>query len=136
MSALPLVLVVAALIEDDRGRVLLSRRKPGGPLGLCWEFPGGKVEIGESPEQALIREMKEEVGLTVSDLSPWQFVSHPYETFHLLMVLFRCGHFVGEVQPLDVHDVRWFHVSQLSTLSFPPADRPLLDKLLDNQKQP
>ncbi|MBF0455241.1 MAG: (deoxy)nucleoside triphosphate pyrophosphohydrolase [Magnetococcales bacterium] len=130
LTSLPLLLVAAGLIQDERGRVLLSRRKPGGPLGLLWEFPGGKVEGGESPEQALVREMMEEVGLAVSQLAPWAFVSHAYEDFHLLMVVFRCGHFEGVAKPLDVHDVGWFDLPELSSLSFPPADLPLLDKLL------
>ena len=131
--SLPLVLVAAGLIQDDRGRVLLSRRGPEDSLALMWEFPGGKVEVGESPEEALIREMNEEVGLLVSDLTPWQFVSHSYEKFHLLMVLFRCGSYEGTAQALDVYDVGWFERDELTTLSFPPADLPLLEKLLDSQ---
>ena len=125
-----MVLVAAGLIQNQEGQVLLSRRAPGGPLSLLWEFPGGKVEEGESPEQALIREMAEEVGLTVSKLTPWQFVSHPYEKFHLLMVLFRCGHFTGTAKPLDVYDARWFKPHALSSLAMPPADLPLVKKLL------
>ena len=131
LNPLPLVLVTAGLIQDSEGRVLLSQRGPDDSLALLWEFPGGKVEVGETPEQALIREMAEEVGLTVSDLIPWQFISHSYEKFHLLMVVYQCGCYEGTVQPLDVHDARWFELSELVSLSFPPADLPLLKKLLE-----
>lgn len=130
MSSLPLVLVAAGLIRDASGRVLLSQRRPGDDLGLLWEFPGGKVEPFERPEEALIREMAEEVGLTVSALTPWRFVSHRYERFDLLMVVFACGRFSGTARPLDVHDVGWFELSALPSLAFPPADLPLVGALL------
>lgn len=126
----PLILVAAGLVGDGKGRYLLTRRRPKGPLGLCWEFPGGKVEAGETPEAALVREMREEVGLEVGELTPWGFVSHAYDSFHLLMVLFRCAVFRGEARPLDVYDAGWYTPAEMVGLDFPPADRPLLAKLL------
>ena len=128
----PLLLVSAGLLRDDRGRVLLSQRRPGGHHGLCWEFPGGKVEAGETPEAALIREFREEVGVTVGALTPWTFVSHDYEQVHLLMVLFHCRRHSGTPRPLEVEAVGWFTLEQMRCLEFPPADRPLLDLLLAN----
>ena len=125
----PLLLVAAGLLRDPQERVLLSRRRPGGHHGLRWEFPGGKVEMGETPEAALIREFKEEVGLTVGKLSPWTFVSHDYRAMHLLMVLFHCGSYSGEPRALDVADVGWFTLEEMAKLDFPPADRPLLEQL-------
>ncbi|OSM02177.1 (deoxy)nucleoside triphosphate pyrophosphohydrolase [Magnetofaba australis] len=126
----PLLLVSAALIEDAAGRVLLTQRKPRAHLPLCWEFPGGKVEAGETPEAALMREMREEVGIEIADLKPWRFVSHDYATFHLLMPLFSCRIASGEPQALDVHAVAWFERDQLRALDWPPADEPLLEALL------
>ncbi len=125
----PLLLVAAGLLRDDRGRVLLSRRRPGGHQGLRWEFPGGKVEAGETPEAALIREFKEEVGVTIEALSPWTFVSHDYKSVHLLMMLYHCHRHSGQPRPLDVEDVGWFTLEEMAELEFPPADRPLLELL-------
>ncbi|MBF0157408.1 MAG: (deoxy)nucleoside triphosphate pyrophosphohydrolase [Magnetococcales bacterium] len=132
-SATPLLLVVAALLQDEQGRVLLTQRRPGSHLALTWEFPGGKVEPGETPEEALVRELAEELGIVVAteDLSPWGFASHPYERFHLLMPLFSCRHFSGEPQPLGVHDLKWFARKSLAGLDLPPADRPLVARLIE-----
>ncbi|MEO5370063.1 MAG: (deoxy)nucleoside triphosphate pyrophosphohydrolase [Magnetococcus sp. DMHC-1] len=126
---LPLLLVSAALLRDADGRILLTRRRPGTHMGSCWEFPGGKLMPGESPEAALIREMHEEVGLHVTDLKPWAFVSHPYEKFHLLMPVFFCRRWSGVPQPLEVADLGWFSVAEMASLAFPPADWPLVEKL-------
>lgn len=124
-----ILLVVAALIHGEGGRVLLSRRPPGGSLSLCWEFPGGKVKFHESPEQALVRELQEELGIQALELVPWTFVSHAYDTFHLLMPVYHCHRFVGEPRALDVHEVGWFRREELGGLDFPPADRPLVAML-------
>ncbi|WP_049757636.1 (deoxy)nucleoside triphosphate pyrophosphohydrolase [Magnetococcus marinus] len=128
----PLLLVSAALIMQEN-RVLLTQRKRGGHLALHWEFPGGKLHPGESPEQALVREIEEEVGLQIEALTPWAFVSHDYGTFHLLMPLFRVGRFYGTPQALDVHAVAWFELPSLRQLTFPPADLPLLAQLFAEQ---
>ncbi|MBF0283642.1 MAG: (deoxy)nucleoside triphosphate pyrophosphohydrolase [Magnetococcales bacterium] len=123
----PVLLVVAALIADGEGRFLLAQRRPGGPLGLTWEFPGGKLHPGESPEAALVREMDEELGVDVEILAPWRFVSHPYEAFHLLMTVFH-GRIVGERRPMarEVADWGWFRVEEMADLPMPPADLPLV----------
>ncbi|MBF0154377.1 MAG: (deoxy)nucleoside triphosphate pyrophosphohydrolase [Magnetococcales bacterium] len=129
MGVKPLLLVCAALLRDAGGRVLLTRRRPGTHMGSCWEFPGGKWQPGESPEAALVREIHEEVGLTVVAPEPWTFVSHPYDDFHLLMPVFLCRRWSGEPQPLDVADWGWFRVEEMLNLPFPPADWPLVEKL-------
>lgn len=125
-----LLLVVAALIQDRGGRVLLTQRPQNTHMAGFWEFPGGKVDPGETPEQALIREMAEETGLVVGDLEPWAFVSHAYPDFHLLMPVFRCGFWRGEAVALDVAGVGWFGVEEMHALSFPPADVPLINRLV------
>ncbi|MEG3640190.1 (deoxy)nucleoside triphosphate pyrophosphohydrolase [Magnetococcus sp. PR-3] len=130
----PLLLVSAALIMHQQ-QVLLTQRKRGGHLALHWEFPGGKLHPGESPEEALVREIDEEVGLKIQDLSPWAFVSHAYEDFHLLMPVFRVGAFTGTPQALDVEAVKWFDLPSLKELTFPPADQPLLAQLFAEHQQ-
>ncbi len=127
-----LILVSAGLVIDG-SRVLLSRRGAEGPLKGCWEFPGGKVEQHESPEEALIREMREEVALTVSDLAPWRFVSHSYPNRHVLMNVFHCRSFQGRPKAADpqVLEVRWFGRDEVGDLKWPPANGPLLGGLME-----
>ena len=129
LTSTPLLLVAAGLIQDRGGRFLLSQRKAQGHMGSLWEFPGGKVQSGEIPEAALVREMREELGIEVENLTPWTFVSHDYDTFHLLMVLFHCGSFRGTPHPLDVQNIGWFTAEEMQGLNFPPADQPLLKQL-------
>ncbi|MBF0423427.1 MAG: (deoxy)nucleoside triphosphate pyrophosphohydrolase [Magnetococcales bacterium] len=121
------VLVVsAARIHNAAGQTLLSQRRPTDSFPLHWEFPGGKLQPGETPEQALVRELKEELGITVLDPQPWYFVSHSYATFHLLMLIFQCSRFEGEPQAIEVHRFGWFSLEEMSRLTFPPADLPVL----------
>ncbi|MBF0425457.1 MAG: (deoxy)nucleoside triphosphate pyrophosphohydrolase [Magnetococcales bacterium] len=129
MAVKPLLLVCAALLVDGEGRILLTRRRPETHMGSRWEFPGGKWHDGESPEATLIREIREEIGLIVTDPEPWTFVSHPYDNFHLLMPVYLCRHWSGEPQPLEVADWGWFCVDELGDLSLPPADQPLVTQL-------
>ncbi|MBF0107679.1 MAG: (deoxy)nucleoside triphosphate pyrophosphohydrolase [Magnetococcales bacterium] len=125
----PLILVVAAWIQDDAGRTLFSQRRPGDSFPLHWEFPGGKVREDETPEEALVRELREELDITVLDPQPWTFVSHPYEQFHLLMTVYRCTRFIGTPKPIEVHRFSWLTQEELIGLPFPPADLPLLERM-------
>ena len=133
MEPRPLVLVVACALVDVDGRVLLSRRPPGKPLAGLWEFPGGKVDPGERPEDALIRELAEELDITVVDacLAPFTFASHAYETFHLLMPLYVCRRWGGTVRPLEGQEIAWVRPVRLADYEMPPADRPLVAMLRD-----
>jgi 8-oxo-dGTP diphosphatase len=130
MSA-PLVLVVAAALVDDRGRVCIARRPEGKAMAGLWEFPGGKVEAGEDPELALVRELSEEIGVDVAReaLEPFTFVSHRYETFHLLMPLYLCRRWAGEPEAREVADVRFVTPDALSRYGMPEADGPLVAAL-------
>ncbi|MBF0414200.1 MAG: (deoxy)nucleoside triphosphate pyrophosphohydrolase [Magnetococcales bacterium] len=128
-QSVAVVVVAAALIQDASGRTLLSQRRPGDSFPLHWEFPGGKLLPGETPEAALIRELKEELDITLLDPEPWYFVSHPYETFHLLMVIYRCTRFDGDPKAIEVHRFAWFDRKDMSSLLFPPADHPILKHL-------
>lgn len=123
------LLVVAALIQEG-DRVLLSQRKPDKALPLCWEFPGGKIEAGESPEAALVREIREELGCEVSVEGVADVAFHPYPDFDLYMLLYRCSIVAGIPSAVDVHDVRWWPTSEVSRLKLPPADVPLVARLL------
>jgi 8-oxo-dGTP diphosphatase len=129
----PLLLIVAvALIDPDR-RLLVAQRPPGKALAGLWEFPGGKVEPGECPEQTLIRELEEELGIVVREpcLAPLTFASHAYESFHLLMPLYVCRRWEGFVTPLEGQNLRWVKASDLRKLEMPPADEPLIPFLMD-----
>ena len=128
-----LVLVVAAALIDADGRVLLAQRPKGKALEGLWEFPGGKVDAGEGPEDALIRELLEELGVTVKAdcLAPLTFASHAYEDFHLLMPLYVCRRWQGLVQPLDGQALKWVRPKDLRTYPMPPADAPLIPHLED-----
>ncbi|MBV9288202.1 MAG: (deoxy)nucleoside triphosphate pyrophosphohydrolase [Hyphomicrobiales bacterium] len=127
------VLVVAAALIDADGRVLIAQRPAGKRLEGLWEFPGGKVDPGEAPEDALIRELKEELGVTVKApcLAPLTFASHAYEDFHLLMPLYVCRRWEGLVQPLDGQRLKWARPKDLRAYPMPPADAPLIPHLED-----
>jgi 8-oxo-dGTP diphosphatase len=126
-----LVLVVAAALIDADGRVLLAQRPKGKALEGLWEFPGGKMDAGEGAEEALIRELRDELGIEVKPacLAPLTFASHSYEDFHLLMPLFVCRRWEGLVQPLDRQALKWVRSKDLRNYPMPPADAPLIPHL-------
>ena len=128
-----IVLVSAVALIDRDGRVLLAQRPEGKSLAGLWEFPGGKVEAGESPEQALIRELKEELDIDTwkSCLAPLTFASHSYEDFHLLMPLFACRKWDGIVQGREGQTLAWVQPDKLRDYPMPPADIPLIPILRD-----
>lgn len=128
-----LVLVSAVALIDADGRVLLAQRPEGKALAGLWEFPGGKVEAGERPEEALIRELKEEVGIDTwsSCLAPLTFASHAYEDFHLLMPLFACRRWQGTPQPREGQRLAWVRPRDMGSYPMPPADLPLIPILRD-----
>ncbi|QIF80525.1 (deoxy)nucleoside triphosphate pyrophosphohydrolase [Brevundimonas sp. 'scallop'] len=132
-APLPTVLVVAVALIDVDGRVLIAKRPEGKKLAGLWEFPGGKVEPGERPEQALTRELKEELGIDVSEncLSPFVFASHAYDSFHLLMPLYLCRRWDGVVTAREHDGLAWVKPSKLSDYPMPPADEPLVAWLRD-----
>ncbi len=123
-----LVLVAAVALIDPDGRVLLAQRPAGKPMAGLWEFPGGKVEAGETPEDCLMRELDEELGISTwaSCLAPLTFASHAYDDFHLLMPLYACRKWVGIAQPREGQNLKWVRSEQLSDYPMPPADRPLI----------
>ena len=127
------VLVAAAALIDPDNRVLLARRPPGKPMAGLWEFPGGKVHEGETPEAALVRELREELGIdiTVACLAPFTFASHLYPDFHLLMPLYLCRKWRGTVTPLEGQELTWVRAARLSDFPRPPADVPLVAMLRD-----
>src|SRR5260221_10269384 len=129
----PVVLVCAVALIDADGRVLLAQRPAGKPLAGLWEFPGGKVDAGETPEGALIRELKEELGIdvTASCLAPFAFASHGYADFHLLMPLYVCRKWQGSVAPREGQQVAWVRPARLADYAMPPADKPLVAMLRD-----
>ena len=131
--SLPTVLVVAVALIDVDGRVLIARRPEGKTLAGLWEFPGGKVEPGERPEAALIRELHEELGITVSEacLAPFVFASHAYDSFHLLMPLYLCRRWDGVVTAREHDALAWVKPSKLADYPMPPADEPLVAWLRD-----
>ena len=124
----PTVLVAAVILVDRDGRILLSRRPPGKPLAGMWEFPGGKVEKGELPETALIRELKEELDIHTapSCLAPLTFASHTYESFHLLMPVYICRVWKGTPKAMENQTLAWATVDSLDDYDMPPADIPLI----------
>ena len=127
------LLVSAVALIDPEGRILLAQRPPGKSLAGLWEFPGGKVEPGETPEQALIRELKEEIGIDTwsSCLAPLTFASHSYPDFHLLMPLFACRRWDGIPSPREGQTLAWVRPSALRDYPMPPADLPLIPSLRD-----
>jgi 8-oxo-dGTP diphosphatase len=128
-----IVLVAACALIDEDGRVLLTRRPEGKPMAGLWEFPGGKVDEDETPEAALIRELREELGIVVLArcLAPLTFASHAYETFHLLMPLYVCRRWEGEIEPLEGQEIAWVRSQKLQSYEMPPADIPLIPILQD-----
>ena len=128
-----LLLVAACALLDSDGRVLLAKRPAGGSMGGLWEFPGGKLDDGETPEAALIRELKEELDLNVEAacLSPIAFASHDSGDFHLLMPLFVCRKWDGVPQPLVAEALKWVRPQKLLDYNMPPADVPLAAQLRD-----
>ncbi|HMJ45598.1 MAG TPA: 8-oxo-dGTP diphosphatase MutT [Pseudolabrys sp.] len=131
MSA-KIILVAACALVDADGRVLLARRPAGKPMAGLWEFPGGKVEDGERPEESLIRELNEELGITVSEacLAPLTFASHSYPDFHLLMPLYVCRRWEGTVTALEAQQLTWVKPNRLREYEMPPADVPLIAHLM------
>ena len=132
-GARPLVLVAACALIDRDGRVLLARRPEGKSMAGLWEFPGGKLATGETPEAALIRELKEELGIdvTASCLAAFAFASHAYPRFHLLMPLFLCRRWRGIPRGQEGQELRWVRPERLADYQMPPADRPLIPLLRD-----
>jgi 8-oxo-dGTP diphosphatase len=128
-----LVLIVACGLIDPDGRVLIAQRPPKKEMAGLWEFPGGKVEPQERPEEALIRELKEELGIAVQEpcLAPFTFASHMYPDFHLLMPLFVCRRWDGTPAALDHTALKWVKPRELSSFQMPPADLPLIPMLRD-----
>ena len=129
----PVVLVAAVALIDADNRVLIAQRPEGKSMAGLWEFPGGKVEAGETPEAALVREIKEELGieLCLECLAPFNFASHAYETFHLLMPLYLCRTWEGELAPREGQKIEWVRAMHLSRYPMPPADEPLIPWLRD-----
>ncbi len=132
-TARRLVLVVATALIDTDGRVLITKRPEGKPMAGLWEFPGGKMEAGERPEETAIRELREELSIDVTEacLAPLTFASHAYETFDLLMPLFVCRRWGGIVAPLEGQDIAWVRPVRLGDYEMPAADRPLVAILRD-----
>ena len=128
-----LLLVVAAALVDADDRVLIAQRPAGKALAGLWEFPGGKLDADERPEDALIRELREELGIVVKPacLAPLTFASHAYEDFHLLMPLYVCRRWEGFAQPLEGQALKWVRAKELRDYPMPPADAPLIPHLID-----
>ena len=131
--AKPILIVAAAALVDADNRVLIARRPAGKSMAGLWEFPGGKVNSGETPEAALQRELAEELGIEVCDtcLAPFTFASHGYDDFHLLMPLYLCRTWEGEIVPRESQEVKWVRAMRLSDYPMPPADLPLIPWLRD-----
>jgi 8-oxo-dGTP diphosphatase len=127
-----LVLVAACALIDADGRLLIAQRPPGRPMAGLWEFPGGKIEAGERPEQSLIRELKEELGIAVNEacLAPLTFASHAYPDFHLLMPLYVCRRWDGIVTAQEGQRLAWVRPERLRDYPMPPADTPLVSHLM------
>jgi len=125
------ILVAACALIDSDGRVLLAQRPAGKSMAGLWEFPGGKVEAGERPEETLIRELKEELGIVVNEacLAPLTFASHCYPDFHLLMPLYVCRRWEGAVRGLEGQALAWVRPNRLREYPMPPADEPLISHL-------
>ena len=133
MTAQPLLLVVAVALVDADRRVLIAQRPQGKAMAGLWEFPGGKVEPGETPEAALIRELEEELGISTQQacLAPVSFASHSYENFHLLMPLYACRKWQGKPEPREHIALKWVRPQALRDYPMPPADEPLIAALCD-----
>ncbi|BCH58080.1 8-oxo-dGTP diphosphatase MutT [Agrobacterium vitis] len=133
MTVRPILLVAACVLLDSDGRILLAQRPEGKSLAGLWEFPGGKVEPGETPEETLVRELEEELGIAtkIPCLAPLTFASHTYETFHLLMPLYVCRRYEGMPQGREGQAIKWVKARDLRSYPMPPADEPLIPFLLD-----
>jgi 8-oxo-dGTP diphosphatase len=129
--SIKVVLVAACALIDADGRVLIAERPAGKPMAGLWEFPGGKVDAGERPEDALIRELQEELGIVVNEscLAPLTFASHTYTEFHLLMPLYVCRRWQGTVSPREGQKLAWVRPNRLKDYPMPPADVPLISHL-------
>ena len=129
----PILLVAAIALVDADGRVLIAQRPEGKHLAGLWEFPGGKVEPGETPEQTIIREAREELGINIeqSCLAPLTFASHSYADFHLLMPLYVCRIWNGVARSMEGQDLKWVRPTEMDAGSMPPADAPLVAHLRD-----
>ncbi len=132
-----LVLVVAVALINSKGRVLLAQRPEGKAMAGLWEFPGGKIEPGETPEQALVREIEEELSIRLEegDLQPIQFASHTYENFHLLMPLYICTSWAGDPRGCEGQALEWAEIDRLFDYAAPEADLPLFQALKDWRRQ-
>ncbi|MBI1300341.1 MAG: NUDIX domain-containing protein [Alphaproteobacteria bacterium] len=130
---LPIVLVAAVALVDKEGKVLLAQRPEGKSMAGLWEFPGGKIEEGESPEFALVRELEEELGIQTREccFSPIAFASHAYEKFHLLMPVFACRMWEGEIKPHEGQNIAWVLPQDMADYPMPEADIPLIYQLRD-----
>ena len=128
-----IVLVAALALVDSDGRVLLTRRPEGKPMAGLWEFPGGKVEAGETPERTVVREAREELGVDVehSCLAPLTFASHTYPDFHLLMPLYVCRIWSGVARGMEGQALKWMRPAEMDARTMPPADGPLIAQLRD-----
>jgi len=126
-----ILFVVAAALVDQNGRILVQKRPAGKPMAGLWEFPGGKVEIGETPEAALVRELKEELGIDVdeADLEPVAFASEALGARHLILLLYVGKKWSGDVRSAELQDVQWLEIEAIRNLPMPPADGPLVQKL-------
>ena len=133
MASKPLLLVAAAALVDAEGRILIAKRPFGKQLAGLWEFPGGKLVAGETPEECLIRELAEELGIKVTQacLAPFVFTSHAYDSFHLLMPLYLCRKWNGVVQPREHEAIAWVKPNRMADYPMPPADAPLVAWLRD-----
>lgn len=135
-DAKPLVLVAAAALVRSDGRLLLAQRPMGKPMAGLWEFPGGKVEAGESPQVALRRELQEELGITVqeTDMTPFSFASHAYDRFHLLMPVFMIRTWGREIDALEGQQLAWVSAEEIGGYPAPEADVPLFAQFIDWSK--
>ena len=129
----PLLLVAACALVDSDKRVLIAQRPEGKPMAGLWEFPGGKVEPGETPEQTIIRELREELSVIVTEacLAPLSFASHDYGEFHILLPLFVCRRWEGWPEPREAQQIKWVRANRLRQFPMPPADQPLISHLAD-----
>lgn len=132
-AELPMLLVAACALVDRDGRVLLAQRPEGKNMAGLWEFPGGKIEAGECPEETIVRELAEELGIETKAacLAPLTFASHAYENFHLLMPLYVCRRFWGMPQPREGQAFKWVRPRDMREYPMPPADEPLIPFLID-----
>jgi len=132
-TGVPTILVVAVALVDTDNRVLIAQRPEGKSMAGLWEFPGGKVNVGELPETALVRELKEELNIDITEscLAPLTFASHVYDDFHLLMPLYACRIWRGELKALEGQNLKWVRPVRLADYPMPPADIPLVAMLRD-----